>query len=132
MTGLSNEVIPALPGRACTAARSTIRHQPGNWKPAEIQFHDRDSFLKEIIIPYYEKPGLTPIPGSFEAFAQSDLPSLPTAKDQTEINIYNRLKEDYHTHARKYQEYLGRGSLNIQDQSQISNYVSHNIIRAIN
>ena len=60
LTGLKNEVIPALPGKACTAARSTIRHQPGNLTTAEIQFHDRDSFLQEIIIPYYKKLGLTP------------------------------------------------------------------------
>jgi energy-coupling factor transporter ATP-binding protein EcfA2 len=124
LTGLNNEVIPALPGKACTAARSTIRHQPGNLTTAEIQFHDRDSFLQEIIIPYYQKLGLTPIPGSFEAFAHSALPSLPTGADQTDINIYNRLKDDYHTHATQYQEYLGRGSLTLQDESQISNYVA--------
>ncbi len=124
LTGLNNEVIPALPGKACTAARSTIRHQPGNLTTAEIQFHDRDSFLQEIIIPYYQKLGLTPIPGSFEAFAHSALPSLPTGADQTDINIYNRLKDDYHTHATQYQEYLGRGSLNLQDESQISKYVA--------
>ncbi|MGL4497627.1 MAG: dynamin family protein, partial [Planktothrix sp.] len=124
LTGLNNEVIPALPGKACTAARSTIRHQQGNLTTAEIQFHDRDSFLQEIIIPYYQKLGLTPIPSSFEAFAHSALPSLPTGADQTDINIYNRLKDDYHSHAQQYQEYLGRGSLTLQDESQISKYVA--------
>ncbi|MGL4502675.1 MAG: dynamin family protein, partial [Planktothrix sp.] len=89
-----------------------------------IQFHDRDSFLQEIIIPYYTKLGLSPIPSSFEAFAHSAIPSLPPNADLTDINIYNRLKDDYHTHATQYQEYLGCGSLTIQDESQISNYVA--------
>ncbi|MGL4498391.1 MAG: dynamin family protein, partial [Planktothrix sp.] len=124
LTGLKNEVIPARPGKPCTAARSTISHKLGNLTTAEIQFHDRDSFLQEIIIPYYQKLGLTPIPSSFEAFAHSGLPSLPPGAYQTDINIYNRLKDDYHTHAQTYQEYLGRGSLTTQDESQISKYVA--------
>ena len=123
LSGLRNEVIPALPGKACTAARSTICHQEGNGILAEIQFHDKNSFLIEVIIPYYEKLGLNSRPSSFDEFAHTELPSLPS-KDQTKINIYHRLEEDYHTNARKYQDFLGRGSLNIQDQSQISNYVS--------
>lgn len=124
LTGLKNKVIPARPGKPCTAARSTICHKPENLTTAEIQFHDRDSFLQEIIIPYYKKLGLTPIPSSFEAFSHSALPSLPTSAYQTDINIYNRLKDDYHTHAQTYQEYLGRGSLTTQDESQISKYVA--------
>lgn len=124
LSGLKNEVIPAMQGKACTAARSTICHQPGNLTAAEIQFHDRESFLTEVIIPYYEKLKLTPAPNSFEAFAHSPIPNLPAGADQTDINIYNRLKDDYHTHAQKYQEYLGRGYLTIQDESQISNYVA--------
>ncbi|CAD5978706.1 dynamin family protein [Planktothrix agardhii] len=124
LTGLKNEVIPALPGKACTAARSTIFHQQGNLTTAEIQFHDHDSFLREVIIPYYEKLGLMPIPSSLEAFVHGEISSLPLGANQTNINIYNRLKDDYHTNGKKYQEYLRRGLLNIQDLSQISNYVA--------
>lgn len=124
LTGLKNEVIPALSGKACTAARSTICHQPGNLTTAEIQFHDHDSFLREVIIPYYKKLGLMPIPSSLEAFVHGEIPSLPLSANQTNINIYNRLKDDYHTNGKKYQEYLRRGSLNIQDPSKISNYVA--------
>ncbi len=110
-------------GKSLTTARRTICHQEGNGILAEIQFHDKNSFLIEVIIPYYEKLGLNSRPSSFDEFAQTELPSLPS-KDQTKINIYHRLEEDYHTNSRKYQDFLGRGSLNIQDQSQISNYVS--------
>ncbi|WP_027250149.1 dynamin family protein [Planktothrix agardhii] len=124
LTGLKNEVIPALSGKACTAARSTICHQQGNLTTAEIQFHDHDSFLREVIIPYYKKLGLMPIPSSLEAFVHGEIPSLPLSANQTNINIYNRLKDDYHTNGKKYQEYLRRGSLNIQDPSKISNYVA--------
>lgn len=124
LTGLQNEVIPAMQGKACTAARSTICHQAGNVTTAEIQFHDRDSFLSEVIIPYYKKLKLTPVPSSFEAFVHSAIPGLPKDAYQTDINIYNRLKDDYHSNGKKYQEYLGNGSLRIQDQSKISNYVA--------
>jgi GTPase Era involved in 16S rRNA processing len=124
LTGLEDEVIPSSSGKACTAARSTILHKEGSITTAEIEFHDKHSFLKEVIIPYYEKLHLTPKPPSFEAFAVRDLPDLPTNSDQTQINIYQRLKDDYHSNAKKYQEYLGKGSLTVQEQSQISNYVA--------
>ncbi|MEY3063340.1 MAG: hypothetical protein RLZZ532_132 [Cyanobacteriota bacterium] len=124
LSGLKNEVIPAMQGKACTAARSTISHKAGNLTTAEIQFHDHESFLIEIITPYYKKLGLTPVPNSFEAFAHRAIPNLPTDADQTDINIYNRLKDDYHSNGKKYQEHLGRGYLTIQDQSDISNYVA--------
>lgn len=126
LSGLKNDVIPALQGKACTAARSTIFHEDGNLTTAEIQFHDKDSFLKEVIVPYYEKLELTPIPSSFEAFANGTIPSLPNKADQTQINIYNRLKDDYHNHAKKYQEYLGKGYLTIKDRAEISQYVAQN------
>ncbi|AMW26885.1 dynamin family protein [Arthrospira platensis] len=124
LTGLKNDVIPAMPGKTCTAARSTICHQPGNLTTAEIQFHDLESFLTEVIIPYYEKLRLTPVPRSFKEFADSAIPSLPRGEDETDSNIYKRLKEDYHSNGKKYKEYLGRGSLTIQDESQISDYVA--------
>lgn len=124
LSGLQNDVIPAMQGKACTAARSTICHQAGNVTTAEIQFHDRESFLTEVIVPYYNQLKLTPVPSSFEAFIHSAIPGLPKDADQTDINIYNRLKDDYHSNGKKYQEYLGRGSLTIQEQSKISNYVA--------
>lgn len=124
LTGLQDDVIPALPGKACTAARSTIAHQQGAVTSAEILFHSEASFLQEVILPYYHKLKLTPTPTSFEDFAYTELSDLPNQDNQTHINIYNRLKNDYHTHAKKYQKYLNRGSFTTQEQPQISNYVA--------
>ncbi len=124
LSGLGDDVIPALQGKACTAARSTICHQEGDITTAEIQFHDKESFLREVIVPYYQKLELAPVPSSFEAFANTEIPSLRKEADQTQINIYNRLKDDYHVNAKQYQEYLGRGYLSIGDKSKISNYVA--------
>ncbi|TAO01324.1 MAG: hypothetical protein EYR95_07700, partial [Phormidium sp. SL48-SHIP] len=124
LTGLTNQVIPAFPGKACTAARSKISHQDGQITEARIEFHSGDSFLNEVILPYYHKLELEPKPSSFEAFASSPLPSLPSEDDHTQTNIYNRLKNDYRRHTDQYREYLGRDGLRLQDESQISSYVA--------
>jgi energy-coupling factor transporter ATP-binding protein EcfA2 len=124
LSGLDDEVIPAHPGKACTAARSTIYHREGDSTTAEIQFHSEDSFLKEVILPYYEKLNLTPKPISVEEFANTPLPELPDRSNQTNINIYNRLKYDYHANANHYKELLNRANLNVQDRSKIANYVA--------
>jgi energy-coupling factor transporter ATP-binding protein EcfA2 len=124
LTGLTNQVIPAFPGKACTAARSKISHQDGQITEARIEFHSRDSFLNEVILPYYDKLGLEPKPSSFEAFASTPLPDLPSQEDHTQANIYNRLKNDYRRHTDQYREYLGRDGLRLQDESQISSYVA--------
>ena len=126
LTGLTNQVIPAFPGKACTAARSKISHQDGRSTEARIEFHSHDSFLREVILPYYDKLGLEPKPSSFEVFASSPLPDLPSEDDHTQTNIYNRLKNDYHRHTDQYREYLGRDPLRVQDESQISSYVAQN------
>ena len=126
LTGLTNQVIPAFPGKACTAARSKISHQDGRSTEARIEFHSHDSFLREVILPYYDKLGLDPKPSSFEVFASSPLPDLPSEDDHTQTNIYNRLKNDYHRHTDQYREYLGRDPLRVQDESQISSYVAQN------
>ncbi|MFP4651815.1 MAG: dynamin family protein, partial [Phormidium sp.] len=124
LTGLTNQVIPAFPGKACTAARSKICHQDGRSTEARIEFHSYDSFLNEVILPYYDKLGLEPKPSSFEVFASSALPDLPSEDNHTHTNIYNRLKNDYHRHTDQYREYLGRDPLRVQDESQISSYVA--------
>jgi energy-coupling factor transporter ATP-binding protein EcfA2 len=124
LTGLTNQVIPAFPGKACTAARSKISHQDGQITEARIEFHSRDSFLNEVILPYYHKLELEPKPSSFEAFASTPLPDLPSQEDHTQANIYNRLKNDYRRHTDQYREYLGRDGLRLQDESQISSYVA--------
>ena len=124
LTGLTNQVIPAFPGKACTAARSKISHQDGQITEARIEFHSRDSFLNEVILPYYDKLELEPKPSSFEAFASTPLPDLPSQEDHTQANIYNRLKNDYRRHTDQYREYLGRDWLRLQDESQISSYVA--------
>lgn len=124
LSGLENDVIPAHSGKACTAARSTIFHSEGNSTTAQIQFHSKESFLKEVILPYYEKLELSPEPKSVEEFVHTELPKLPKRSDQTKVNIYNRLKNDYHANATRYIDWLGRANLEIQDRSKISNYVA--------
>jgi hypothetical protein len=122
LTGLNNDVIPALQGKACTAARSTIFHEVGGSTTAEIEFHSKASFLKEVILPYYDKLGLDPKPTSFKEFAHSEIPRL-SSPHQTDVNIYNNLRY-YHANVERYRDWLERGVYTIHDPSQVANYVS--------
>jgi hypothetical protein len=40
LSGLSDDEIPARSGKACTAVRSTIYHQPENSTEALVTFHN--------------------------------------------------------------------------------------------
>ena len=53
LSGLSDHEIPARSGKACTAVRSTIYHQPKNPTEALVTFHTEESFLQEVILPYF-------------------------------------------------------------------------------
>ncbi|MEL6815249.1 MAG: hypothetical protein AAFP03_10610 [Cyanobacteria bacterium J06598_3] len=52
LSGLSDNEIPALKGAACTAVRSKIRHHDSETQ-ATVTFHSAQSFLAEVIAPYY-------------------------------------------------------------------------------
>jgi ATPase subunit of ABC transporter with duplicated ATPase domains len=61
LSGLSNDEIPARSGKACTAVRSTIYHQPENLTEALVTFHTEESFLQEVILPYFDHKKLANI-----------------------------------------------------------------------
>jgi energy-coupling factor transporter ATP-binding protein EcfA2 len=106
LSGLTNNEIPAFKGGACTAVRSTIYHQEGQTY-AEVTIHSEDSFLKEVISPYYEKLNLGFPPTSLDDFA-NPLPPLPS-DNATKNSMYDHLQKDYHQNLRRYQHFLNPG-----------------------
>lgn len=58
LTGLSTDEIPTGDRQHCTGVRSTIKHQPNVDTYGQIWFHSANSFLTEVIAPYYEELSL--------------------------------------------------------------------------
>jgi energy-coupling factor transporter ATP-binding protein EcfA2 len=96
LTRLTNDEIPARQGKACTAARSTICHKAEQDTEGIVTFHREDSFLKEVIHPYFDELNLTPKPKTIDDFAgykfisSNDLPEGATHR-----TMYDRLYNDY-------------------------------------
>ncbi|NER22561.1 MAG: hypothetical protein F6J96_18045 [Symploca sp. SIO1C2] len=104
---LTNEEIPALRGGACTAVRSTICHQPGTTY-AEVTVHSEESFLQEVITPYYQELDLGTPPNNLQDFSKH-LPSFRGA-DATKRSMYEHLQRDYHQNLPKYEHLLQLGT----------------------
>jgi Dynamin family len=107
LSGLTDNEIPALEGRACTAVRSKIYHHEGETNAA-VTLHSEDSFLQEIIAPYYECLGLGAAPKSLDEFAHSEL--FATPKTATLQTMFDHLRNDYHANLHRYKEKLQDGS----------------------
>lgn len=125
-SGLSNEIIPARSGGgACTAVRSNIYHQPGE-TTAKVIFHTETSFLKEVILPYYQELKLGSSPNSLDEFAQSILPPLPKEASTTHRAVYERLSNEYKAHFNDYSTSLTGTTLDVSEETEIAQYVTHN------
>ncbi|MEM9542211.1 MAG: AAA-like domain-containing protein [Cyanobacteria bacterium P01_E01_bin.42] len=124
LSGLDNDVIPAKVGGACTAVRSTICHQEGDTY-AEVIVHSEESFLKEVIRPYYVELNLGMLPQNLEEFARS-LPDF-SGGDATLNSMYEHLKKDYRDNLSYYRTLLQSGSprqLPRVSKQEIYKYVS--------
>jgi energy-coupling factor transporter ATP-binding protein EcfA2 len=103
LSGLTDDEIPARKGGACTAVRSKIYHHEGETK-ASVTFHSEDSFLQEVIRPYYEALGFANPPANLDVFASAALPMEPTGA--TLQTMYGHLKDDYQQNLRQYRDFL--------------------------
>jgi energy-coupling factor transporter ATP-binding protein EcfA2 len=108
LSGLTDKEIPAYEGSACTAVRSTIINYPGE-TTAEVTLHSEDSFLQEVIYPYYEKLGFINKPYSLEDFAKSPLPQIQHG-GATDEQMYKHLHDDYYINIAKYKDLLQPGN----------------------
>ncbi|WP_088893791.1 hypothetical protein [Leptolyngbya ohadii] len=125
LTGLSTVEIPDGELLQCTGVRSTIYHDPDTTTYAEVVFHSEQSFLEEIIAPYYKQLGLGIEPKSLQAFA-SNPPQAPSQKSSESNAKYEHLCK-YYQHLDKYQSLISSGSIKIES-SQIREYVAQDTI----
>ncbi len=125
LSGLTTDEIPDGDGMHCTGVRSTICHQPSASDAyGEVWFHSKQSFLKDVIAPYYKVLDLGQAPLTLDAFAKQALPPLP--KDRTSFAepgaMYEHLKR-YHDCFDKYAHLLGTSPERIS-RGQIREYVA--------
>ncbi|MGQ4650253.1 dynamin family protein [Lyngbya aestuarii] len=91
---------------------------------AEVTLHSEDSFLREVIWPYYDELGFTDKPDNLNAFAEQQF-SAQSNRSAADEDIYQRLRHDYHLTLDKYRHLLKPGvpqKLSIQVE-EISEYV---------
>ncbi|WP_313707306.1 dynamin family protein [Planktothrix agardhii] len=129
LSGLSDHEIPARSGKACTAVRSTIYHQPENLTEALVTFHTEESFLQEVILPYFDHKKLANIlpktpPQSLDDFPRIQLsPDLLQGNDATTNTIYKRLYDDYYLNFNDYSPFIGKQPIRITKE-KIREYVA--------
>ena len=125
LTGLTRQEIPDGNRLHCTGVRSTIYHQPNVKTHGEVSFHTEQSFLGQVITPYYVKLGLGNPPKSISEFENTfpDVDSSSSTLGQAESRaMFEHLKK-YHLHLGSYKELLSKPDLEIE-QSQIREYVA--------
>ena len=123
LSGLTDNEIPALEGGVCTAVRSTIQHYDGDTH-AIVTFHSENSFLQEVISPYYEKLGFGNPPQSLDEFADLPFPEAPSDDSATKKIMYERLRNDYYLPLQNYRRLLETNPREIRiSRDEIVNYV---------
>ena len=126
LTGLSSLEIPDGDGQHCTGVRSNIHHVSGIATYAEVSFHSEDSFLKEVIVPYYQQLDLGSIPQSLNDFTKSSLAEIKSASALDKAK-YEHLKK-YHKNVDRYQHFLQERNKIRIDKEQIREYVAQDTI----
>ena len=128
LTRLSPLEIPSSSGLACTAVRSTIYHRPDQEETkGEIIFYTDQSFLDDVIAPYFDKLKLGDPPSSLDEFARMSLTFPGDLKRDTTLGqMFDYLKENYKEQLNQYRDLLGKPPLTI-DREKIPDYVAKDI-----
>ena len=125
LTGLTDAEIPDGERHYYTAVRSMIYHNHNEETYTEVWFHSEQSFLDEVISPYYEKLGLSEKPKTIDEFAAKPVPLLPSddPKYPEQGAMYEQLAQ-YHIHWDKYRHLLQQASPHRISKDQIWEYVA--------
>lgn len=122
LTGLTAAEIPDGDRQHCTGVRSTIHHNPSLDTYGEVWFHSEQTFLAEVIHPYYEQLELGIAPFSLEEFASKALPDKNVQGAEAGAK-YEHLRR-YHTHLEKYRHLLRESSPRRIARDEIREYVA--------
>ena len=124
LSGLTADEIPDGDRQHCTGVRSTIRHEHTKDTYGEVWFHSRQSFLDDVIAPYYKALGLGEKPLSLDMFAKQPLRPLPKDRHTyAEPGAMHEHLKRYHTYFDKYAHLLGTSPQKIS-RSEIREYVA--------
>lgn len=128
ITGLTSAEIPDGEKHHCTDFCSFIYNNYYRETYAEVWFHSEQSFLDELIGPYYEKLGLGEKPKTIDEFATKPLPLLLSNHPEypAQVAAYERLLQ-YHIHLDKYRSLLQQPSPRRISQDEIREYVAQEI-----
>lgn len=128
LSGLSAREIPDGDRQHCTGVRSTIRHHSHAETYGEVWFHTEQSFLDEVIAPYFQKLQLGAKPPSLDAFADRPLPPLSDRlSGYAEPGAtYQRLRS-HRTHLERFRHLLGTPSPKRISQGEIREYVAQDL-----
>jgi hypothetical protein len=124
-TGLTGAEIPDGHRQCCTGVYCHIHNNFLDDTYAEVWFHSEQSFLTEVIYPYYEKLSLGVKPKTIDEFANKALPLLPSVfSSETDQEImYLRLVR-YHVNIEKYRHLIGQSSPRRISKSEIPKYIA--------
>ena len=92
-----------------TFQEQTFASQENTSIQAEVTLHSEDSFLKEVIWPYYSELGFTDKPYSLDNFAREKLPERYSG-GASEEEMYKHLRNDYHRNLGNYRHLVKSGT----------------------
>lgn len=127
LTGLTAVEIPDGDREDCTGVRSTIQHNPNPRVDTcvDVWFYSEQSFLDEVISPYYEKLHLGAKPRTITEFASNPLLPLPNniSGYAEQRAMYEHLTR-YHKNLDKYRDLLREPSPRRISKDEIRKYVA--------
>lgn len=128
LTGLTTAEIPDGDRQHCTGVRSTIYHSPHADTHGEVYFYSERDFIENVLGPYYDKLHLSPKPVTLDAFANSDLPGLPTELNSAESRAMYAHLQRYHQHLPNYKDLIGAASPRRISKEEIRQYVAQDTL----
>lgn len=125
LTGLTSAEIPDGYRQHCTGVYCSIHNNFLEETYAEVYFYSENSFLTEVIYPYYEKLSLGLKPKTIDEFAAKTLPLLPSvfSSEVDQETMYLRLVR-YHINVEKYRHLLGQPSPRRISKNEIPEYIA--------
>ncbi len=94
VSGLTDNEIPSSYGQPCTTVQSNIFHFEGI-TTGVVHFHSEQSFLEEVIEPYYRALGFPNPPQTLTEFRNASLPAMPVNHGQSAKieSLYKHVKD---------------------------------------
>jgi len=128
LTELTSAEIPDGDRQHCTGVRSTIYHRDNTEPYGEVIFHTEQSFLDEVIAPYYRELRLGNPPGTppttLQAFASQSLPALPPELVKSTPNAQHQYLKRYRDKFSDYSPQFKQASQLRVSRNQIREYVA--------